>query len=51
MVKRDRILVDDTQQTVKVFNEFGQPILYEESVNDMIGLEEELIKIGSYFIN
>ena len=51
MVKRDRILVDEEHMTVRVFNEFGQPILYEEAINDLVGLEEEMIKIGSFFIN
>ena len=51
MVKRDKILVIEEKQEVRVFNEFGQPIVYSESMSDMVALEEELIKIGSYFIN
>ena len=34
-----------------MFNEFGQKFMFEESLNDMIELEEEMIKIGSYYIN
>ena len=51
MVKRDKIIVDSEKQLVRIYNEFGQPIMYDESINDMVALEEELIKIGSYFIN
>ena len=51
MVKRDKILVIEEKQEVRVFNEFGQPIVYSEAMSDMVALEEELIKIGSYFIN
>ena len=32
-------------------NEYGMRIIYYESLNDLAELEEELIKIGSYFIN
>ena len=34
-----------------IFNEFGQPIVYGEALNDMVALEEEMIKIGSFYIN
>jgi hypothetical protein len=34
-----------------VLNEFGIPIIYEEALQDMVALEEEMIKIGSYYIN
>jgi hypothetical protein len=36
---------------IKVLDEHGTPIVYEESVNDMMQLEEEMVKIGSYFLN
>ena len=51
MVKRDKIIVETEKKQVKIYNEFGQLIMYDEAINDMIALEEELIKIGSYFIN
>lgn len=34
-----------------VRDEHGIQIVYEEALNDMLLLEEELIKIGSYFLN
>jgi len=43
--------VDAKLKEIKVTNEFGIPIMYEESLNDMVLLEEEMIKIGSYYIN
>lgn len=49
--KRDRVHVDFQTQEVYVTNEFGMRILYHEALNDMMQIEEELIKIGSYFIN
>lgn len=51
IVKRDRILVVEERKEVKVMNEYGQPIVYNEALSDMVALEEELIKIGSFFIN
>ena len=51
MVKRDRIIVEEEKQHVRVLNEFAQPIIYSESITEMVALEEELIKVGSYFIN
>jgi len=51
IVKRDKIIVVEERQEVRVFNEFGQPIVYSEAITDLVALEEELIKIGSYFIN
>ena len=51
MVKRDKILVEEQKKLVTVYNEFGQPIVYAEALSDMVALEEELIKIGSFFIN
>lgn len=51
LVKRDRIVVNQRKREVDVFNEFGQRFIYEESLNDLVELEEEMIKIGSYFIN
>jgi hypothetical protein len=32
-------------------NEFGHEIVYAESLNDLVELEEELLKIGSFYIN
>ena len=51
MVKRDKIIVEPENKLVRIYNEFGQPIMYDEAMSDMVALEEELIKIGSYFIN
>ena len=49
--KRDRIVVDKVSKEVKVLNEFGHTIYYNESLNDMLEVEEEILKIGSYYIN
>ena len=51
LVKKDRIIINDEQQVIKVLNEFGNPILYAEALNDMVELEEELLKLGSHYIN
>ena len=34
-----------------MIDEHGIKVVYEESINDMLQLEEEMLKIGSYFIN
>ena len=33
-----------------VTDEYGIKVIYEESMNDMLEIEEELIKIGTYYI-
>ena len=37
--------------TISVLDAHGIRVVYEESINDMVQLEEEMIKIGSYFLN
>ena len=37
--------------TISVLDAHGIQVVYEESINDMVQLEEEMIKIGSYFLN
>ena len=34
-----------------VLDEHGIKVVYEEAINDMIQLEEEMMKIGSYYLN
>ena len=34
-----------------IFDEFGIKIIYEESLNDILEIEEELLKIGSFYIS
>jgi len=51
ITKRDRIHVDLNTKEVYVTNEFGARIIYYEAFNDLVEIEDELIKIGSYYIN
>lgn len=48
---RDRIHVDLNTKEIYVTNEYGMRIIYYESLSDLSELEEELIKIGSFYIN
>ena len=53
---KDRILFTEGANSLlecefMVQDEHGIQIVYEEALNDMLLLEEELIKIGSYFLN
>ena len=48
---RDRLHIDYDTKEVYVTNEYGMRIVYYEALNDMTELEEELTKIGSYYIN
>jgi hypothetical protein len=36
---------------VTVYDEYGVKVIYKESLNDLIEIEEELIKIGTFYIN
>jgi hypothetical protein len=51
MIKRDRIIVNSVTKEIKIINEFGHEIVYSEALNDMLELEEEILKIGSFYIN
>lgn len=51
MGTKDRIEIDNLNRDVVVFDEYGIKIIYEESLNDMLEVEEELLKIGTYYIN
>lgn len=51
LTMRDRLHVDYDTREIYVTNEYGMRVVYYEALNDMTELEEELTKIGSYFIN
>jgi hypothetical protein len=51
LTMRDRLHVDYETKEIYVTNEYGMRIVYYEALNDMSELEEELTKIGSYYIN
>ena len=51
MGRVDHIEIDETLEEVYVRDDFGVYILYDCVLQDMKGMEEELIKICSYFIN
>lgn len=36
---------------IKILDEHGIQVVYKEALNDMILLEEEMMKIGSHFLN
>ena len=48
---QDKIVIDETDQDITVYDEYGIKIIYEESLNDMLSIEEELIKVGTYYVN
>lgn len=51
LTMRDKLHVSFETQEIQVTNEYGMPIIYFESLNDLQEIEEELVKIGSYYIN
>ena len=50
-IQQDKWEIDEDNKDVTVYDEYGVKIIYQESLNDMLEIEEELIKIGTYFIN
>jgi len=48
---RDKINVDFDTREIHLTNEYGMKFVYSESQQDLAVLEEEMLKIGSYFIN
>lgn len=51
LTMRDRLHVDFQTKEIYVTNEYGMRIIYHESLSDLAEIEEELVKIGSYYIN
>jgi hypothetical protein len=49
--QQDKWEVDEDSKEVTVYNEFGVKVIYKETLNDMLEIEEELIKVGTYYIN
>lgn len=53
---KDRLIFHKSEDNllesqIEVLDQHGIRIVYEESFNDMLQLEEEMLKIGSYFLN
>ena len=42
--------INEFEQDITVFDSHGIKIIYEESLTDMLLLEEELLKIGTFYI-
>jgi hypothetical protein len=36
---------------ITVYDEYGIKVIYEEAMNDMLEIEEELLKAGTFYIN
>ena len=51
MGRVDHIELDEEQEEVYVKDDFGVYILYDCVLQDMQGMEEELVKICSYYIH
>ena len=51
MNRIDFIEINDTLQEVYVKDDFGIYIMYDCVLQDMKFMEDELIKLGSYYIN
>lgn len=48
--RMDKISYDESLNLWNVLDEWGNPIVYEGAQKDMQSLENELIKLGSYFL-
>ncbi len=49
--KQDKWDIDQDHNDVVVTDDYGVKIIYQEALNDMLEIEEELIKVGTYYIN
>ena len=43
--------MDEDNEDATVYDEYGIKVIYKEALNDMLEIEEELIKIGTFYIN
>ena len=50
MGKQDKVEIDETNQDIMILDEYGIKVIYEESINDMLQIEEELLKTGTFYI-
>jgi hypothetical protein len=51
MGRADHILIDEDREEIYVKDDYGIHIIYECVFEDMKGIEEELLKIGSFYIS
>ena len=56
MAYKDRLLFQAGSKgfldaDICVMDEHGIKVVYEETLNDMVALEEEMLKIGSFYLN
>ena len=51
MNNKDHVVVDFYDKDVEVRDEYGIKVIYEEAINDLLEIEEDLLKIGTFFIN
>ena len=48
---QDKVDINEFEQDITVFDSHGIKIIYKESLTDMLLLEEELLKIGTFYID
>jgi hypothetical protein len=48
---QDKWEIDEDTKEITVYDEFGVKVVYQETLNDMLEIEEELIKVGTFYIN
>jgi hypothetical protein len=46
----DRFSFDETSQELYVIDDFGMHILFDCALDDLLHLDEELLKLGTFFI-
>ena len=51
LIFKQRLEASPEDCEIAVLDEHGIRVVYEEAINDLLQLEEEMIKIGSYFLN
>ena len=51
MGRIDKVELNEVKEEVYVKDDFGVYIIYDSVLQDMKGIEDELIKIASYYIS
>ncbi len=46
----DNFKVDENTQEIFVIDDFGMYIIFDCALDDMINLDKEMLKIGTYFV-
>jgi hypothetical protein len=46
----DTVTIDEESEEIMVKDDYGMYIMYDGALDDMVNLDAEMLKIGTYFV-